>query len=329
MAGVADEAAAIRLRPATSDDLPACAAIWHEAISEYGARLNAPSFPPPGASFHRLLAHLREGDPDRFLVACGPEHVGPLGFVSASIRGPLWFLGLLFVRPSVQGAGLGRRLLQATLPAWAVSGGGPLDAAARILATATDSAQPISNALYSGYGMVPRLPVLNLVGYVERPAMLPELPAGVAALRFEDLTPTDSTGPAWQELMGTLGSIDRALLGFEHPVDHRFLRLDARTGFLYRGPDGANLAYGYTSALGRVGPVAVLDPDLIGPVIGHLLRAVEPRGAFASWVPGANDRAVRTFLAAGLRLEGFPTLLCWTRPFADFGRYLPISLALL
>jgi hypothetical protein len=34
-------------------------------------------------------------------------------------------------------------------------------------------------------------------------------------------------------------------------------------------------------------------------------------------------------LRAGLRLEGFPVLLCWTRPFADFSRYLPISPGLL
>jgi hypothetical protein len=34
-------------------------------------------------------------------------------------------------------------------------------------------------------------------------------------------------------------------------------------------------------------------------------------------------------LEAGLRLEGFPALLCWTRPFASFDRYVPISLALI
>jgi hypothetical protein len=34
-------------------------------------------------------------------------------------------------------------------------------------------------------------------------------------------------------------------------------------------------------------------------------------------------------LRAGLRIEGFPALVCWTRPFADFERYLPASLALL
>jgi hypothetical protein len=35
------------------------------------------------------------------------------------------------------------------------------------------------------------------------------------------------------------------------------------------------------------------------------------------------------FLRAGLRIEGFPALLCWSRPFGGFERYLPASLALL
>jgi hypothetical protein len=34
-------------------------------------------------------------------------------------------------------------------------------------------------------------------------------------------------------------------------------------------------------------------------------------------------------LRAGFRMESFPLLLCWDRPFADFSRYLPISPGLL
>jgi hypothetical protein len=34
-------------------------------------------------------------------------------------------------------------------------------------------------------------------------------------------------------------------------------------------------------------------------------------------------------LRAGLRIEGFPAMFCWTRPFAAFERYLPAGLALL
>ena len=75
--------------------------------------------------------------------------------------------------------------------------------------------------------------------------------------------------------------------------------------------------------------MAVRDEALLSPILGHLMGAVQPRGAFAIWLPGSADRAVVPVLRAGLRLEPFPVLLCWDRPFADFSRYLPISPGLL
>ena len=119
------------------------------------------------------------------------------------------------------------------------------------------------------------------------------------------------------------------MLGVAHPADHRYLRQESRTGWLYRGPDGAPIGYGYATEAGRVGPVAARDPALVAPILGHLTSVVQPRGAFALWLPGAADRAVTAALRAGFRLDQFPVLLCWDRPFADFSRYLPISPGLL
>jgi hypothetical protein len=75
--------------------------------------------------------------------------------------------------------------------------------------------------------------------------------------------------------------------------------------------------------------VAVEDESLFPGVLGHLLGAVTPAGAVSAWVPGAAGRAVIALLEAGLRMEDFPALLCWDRPFADLSRYVPISLAVL
>ena len=75
--------------------------------------------------------------------------------------------------------------------------------------------------------------------------------------------------------------------------------------------------------------MAVTDEALFPAVLGHLLRVVEPAGAFSAWVPGAAGQAVTALLEAGLRIEDFPALLCWDRPFADFSRYVPITLAVL
>jgi hypothetical protein len=78
-----------------------------------------------------------------------------------------------------------------------------------------------------------------------------------------------------------------------------------------------------------VGPVAVRDEALLPAVLGQLLGTVKARGANALWLPGHAGDAIVALLAAGLRLEGFPVLVCWSRPFADFRRYLPISPGLL
>ncbi len=312
------------LRPAVAADLAACARVWQAGISDYQARLNQPTFQSDLEPIRRLFAHLLETDPDRFWVATRPAPDGRpapgdtgaggqriVGFGSANARGRVWFLAMLFVDPAEQARGLGRALLDRLLA----------DSAGLVLGTATDSAQPISNALYARLGIVPRVPVLNLVGRAERFGILPPLPGGVSA------TPFDAVGA--DELAATLGSIDDELLGYRRSADHAWLRDDGRIGCVYRDGNGAAIGYGYTSRVGRVGPVAALAQEDLAAFVGHLLGVVIPAGAQSLWVPGSAGAVVSGLLRAGFRLEPFPALLCWTEPLADLGRYLPISLALL
>jgi len=119
------------------------------------------------------------------------------------------------------------------------------------------------------------------------------------------------------------------VLGFAHPQDHVFVRRDSRSGFAYHHADGRLAGYGYASEAGGVGPIAVRDADLLAPVLAHVLEAIVPRGASSVWLAGTADAALATTLGAGLRIEGFPALLCWSEPFADFARYIPISPGLL
>ena len=310
------------LRAARADELPACADVWRAGLDGYGARVGRPPMISAPGPLLALLAHLRRTDPDRFLVAVRPEVDGAervVAFASASRREHVWFLGMLFVHPDEQARGLGRALLEAVLPA---------DGDSAALATCTDAAQPISNALYARYGLVPRVPVLELVGRPDR-AVLAALPGGVRAVPFELLAAGPTDGPGPRRLAAALEALDRAILGYAHPQDHAFLRETGRLGHLYEAGDGRIVGYGYASPVGRIGPLAVEDAALLPGVLGHLLRAVEPAGAFSAWVPGAAGAAVTSLLAAGLRLEDFPALLCWDRPFADFSRYLPITLAVL
>ncbi len=311
----------IALRPAAALDMPACAEIWRESINDYTGRLNQYPIPDDLGRIIRLYQHLFATDPDLFVVAERDERV--VGFASAVRRDRLWFLSMCFVRPAEQARGLGRQLLEAILPR---------DDPGAFLATAIDSAQPISNGLYSRYGIVARLPLSSVSGYVTHPEALPELPPGISAVPFEAIAAGPPGGPGHTELTSAVNALDLELLGVEHPQDHRFLRVEGRHGFLYRdasGASGAIQGYGYASETGRIGPVAVLDERLIGPVVAHLLRAVPARGAQAVWVPGAAGAVVELLLAAGLRFEDFPILLAWNRPFADFERYVPISPGLL
>ncbi len=314
----------LRVRPARADDLDGCWTVFSTAINDYIGRLGQEEIPSDPHPVARLWAHALTTDPDRFMVATVPDEDGEriVAFASAVLRDHVWFLSMLFVLPEFQGAGLGRDLLAR------VSSGG-----ATIRATCTDSAQPISNALYALADIVPRMPLLNLIGLPVRPEAFGILPSGVVPIPFEDVVDGDAgagaDGLGHRLLVEAIDGLDRDLLGYGHPADHRYLQAEPRTGWLYRGPDGEAIGYGYSTPSGRVGPVAVRDEALLGPVLGHLTSAVVPRGAFALWIGGAADRALVPALQAGFRLEPFPILVCWDRPFADFSRYLPISPGLL
>jgi GNAT superfamily N-acetyltransferase len=308
-------------RQATAADLPTCGAIWRVALNDYMGRLNLPEVPDDLAPILRIHRHLQATDPASFLVAeqaAADGAVRIVAFAAAVRRGAVWFLSMLFVLPEAQATGIGRGLLARLIP--------PVGTAA--LVTCTDAAQPISNGLYASLGMVPRMPLLRLVGLADRPAELPPLPAGVRAIGFDEVD-RDGDRIGGAALDDELAALDRDVAGFDHPADHAMIRADGRIGFLFLGPDGGPIGYGYASEAGRVGPIAVRDAALLGPVIGHLVTTVRPRGAFGLWLPGAAEDIVGPLVRAGFRLDGFPCLLCWDRPFADFTRYVPISPSLL
>ena len=332
----------VTYRPPRHSELADCALVWYSAVDDYMARLGRPLPPPYLDPLLTLLEHLLVTDPERFLVAVRPAGPGGapgreqvVGFGIAVQREHVWFLSQLYVLPHEQAHGIGRALLTQILPALpsqpvgdssgastqptgsTLGGSGTTDLRHGVLSMCTDSVQPVSNGLYARYGVVPRVPVFNLVG-TPNPSAVSRLPAGIEAVAFGRSDPS-----------GAIESIDRAVLGYAHAVDHAYLQTTGRTGLVYRSDDGEPVGYGYSSEAGRFGPVALLDETLTAPVLGHLMNAIRPRGATTVWVPGANDRAMVALLRAGLRIEGFPALLCWTRPFAQFDRYLPASLALL
>ncbi len=307
----------LTFRNATEADLPDCSRLHRIAIDDYTMRMGFPPSPPENPGLLRLHAHTLATDPPRFQVA---ERAGPDGatrvvaFGSAVERGPFWFLSMLFVDPAEQARGLGRALLERILP--------PEDRRDQMqLATCTDSAQPISNGLYATFGMVPRMPFLNLLGRPRDGWNPPPLPAGVTFDRAEP----GPDGRLAAEDQAELDALDLELNGWSHPQDHAFDLRERPWLLRYRDGSGRLVGYGYTSEVGRTGPVAVRDEAMLFPVVAHLLTTVVPRGASSVWLGGHASEAVAAAIRAGLRLEGFPILACWSAPYADFTRYVPTS----
>ena len=68
----------------------------------------------------------------------------------------------------------------------------------------------------------------------------------------------------------------------------------------------------------------------MAPILGP--PAARPSSRAAPSRSGRRARpaaCVQLLLAAGLRLEPFPILMCWDEPVTDYTRYLPISPGLL
>lgn len=328
--------AGFAFRPAGDADLDACTRIWKAGIDDYASRLGQPPVNDDLGPLRRLFAHLLATDPDRFWVATDAtaDSRDPVGFASATVRGDLWFLAMLFVMPGRQGAGLGAALLDRALAGRAPSGPEDVPGPGRAAdaggvarwGMCTDSLQPISNTLYARRGMVPRLPAWRLYGEIRRPGAVPELAHGLSLRPFVEITDGDPAGH--RRLADVVNALDHEIIGLDHAQDHVYLRRDGRIGWLLHDGSGRPLGYGYGSGAGRLGPFAATDPALLAPLVGAVIRELRLDGPVAAWVPGSAGPATTMLLDAGLRLDGFPALVCWSDAPHPFERYLPISLAL-
>ena len=268
----------ISIRPAAEADLEACARIWREGIDGYLRRMGFPPVPAENPGLRRLHAHTRSTDPDRFLVA---ERRGGVATAPSSWRS---------ARRSSAGRCGSCRCCSSSRASRPAGGPGaprarccPASLDGRVLATCTDSAQPISNGLYASIGIV----APDAAVQPRRAAARPLGARAAARPASGSSEPRDPPGGAHRPRSAAL---DRSLLGFAHPEDHAFVQERAAAPLrVPRRLRARSLGYGYAGEIGRIGPIAVREPALLAPVLGHLLTAVEPRGASAVWLPGAAD----------------------------------------
>jgi len=322
---------ALTERPMTPADVGACLGVFFASLNELFARWNQPSLPPDeGSGLASFFGELAFGHGGRAWVAARPD--GDLaGFGIALEREATWYLSFLFVEPGIQTAGVGRGLLRRLLP----KPGSPAAAPGALHHTCIDALQPISAGLYATFGMLPRVPIYEVLGR-PRPGALAPLPGGIVAVPFHarpghtKTTAAPPVDPASlpTDLLAELDAIDRRVLGWRRRQDHLGFMADGRLLVRFRGRDGAPLGYGYVHSSGRAGPIAVRDPELLPAVTGDLLGRLEPGGAWRLYVPGHSTSLV-PLIEAGLRINGNPALWSGNHEGPAWDGYLPASFALL
>jgi len=258
-------------RPATDADIEAEHRVFCRAEGDLRRRHGFPWVEPPLGWFASIARHLLSTDPERFFVA--EEDGGVVGFSAAFQRDDTWFLAALFIDPDYQGQGIGRRLFEMAAK----------DSPPRRI-TITDAIQPVSNALYTRYGLIPTTPVLLFEG----------APSGLTP----DILDPDRPDP------GELALLDRVGLGFERSVDHDFWQRQ-RTCTVWRR-DGRAVAYAYRSLTGSIGPLVGLDPVSAAAALRAELRRVQRASVL---IPGSARGLVEVAVTAGLRLVPPPGLL--------------------
>jgi hypothetical protein len=88
------------------------------------------------------------------------------------------------------------------------------------------------------------------------------------------------------------------------------------------------VGYAYAHESGRLGPVVTRRPELLLPIVGQLMREIQPRENWLVNVPGPAAAAFEGLLEAGMRLDGPPVIFCASNTSIDHSRYLPATAAL-
>jgi GNAT superfamily N-acetyltransferase len=249
-------------------DVRSCAAVFAESLNGLRVARGLPPSSFPGAE--GSTAHLLATDPDGSFVA--EEGGEVVGFAQSARRDELWLLGKLFVRPSCQRAGVGKRLLGE-----AVAYGRGLPAG--IICSSADPLALRSYARLTGFELHPMLTASGVV-------------------RHEGIGSFDGVREGTTEDFDFARRVDRTIRRGAHGPDlahlrehgSRFLMIDAR-GYALAAAAGPQI-------------VAALDTEAAANLLRACLRSCnDGSDVVIPRIGAAHQWALHVALDAGLALS--------------------------
>jgi GNAT superfamily N-acetyltransferase len=254
----------------TDDDVEACELVWDAAYRTMRARHHlpveprAPEFVPV---VHRRIRHLLATDPDGAVVATVDGAVA--GFAQAFVRDDLWVLSLFGVEPSMQGKGIGRAVLDASLECG--------DGRRGMIMVSRD---PLAMRRYfhAGFDLHPAFVAWGPVDHDR----LPPSP-GVRAATADDGALVDT--------------VDRAVRGATHGGDIAFLQTEGAELLVHDGG-------GYVLATHRPLLLAATSPAVATELLAAALRrSSDGQVTEFGWATAPQQWALRVALDAGMELH--------------------------
>ena len=288
------------IRRGTTEDAEACHSVMWASVTDL-ARRNAVHLDGSAAEWwaareplHRFLARQAA----EWWVAQQGEEGALIGYARSIARGGLLELTEFFVLPGHQSAGVGRALLERAFPS-------DVHAVRSVIATTDMRAQ----SRYARAGTAARFPFFSLVGAPSKASISGDITA--------DALSVDSVRDR-----NIVQDIERTVL--EYPRGDEEIRwlLEDRRGYLYRRGDDA-IGFAFLGEQG-VGPIAVLDPADIPPILLDVEQRAHEAGirSLDFQVPSPNELATRHLLARGFQFDPWMNLLMSNRPFGRFDRYI-------
>jgi predicted acetyltransferase len=248
--------------------------------------------------------HLYATDGERSWCAWKGNKI--VGYTHALLRGKQWYLAYLFIDPSLQDKGVGRKLLEKVY----IKKPGMTHA----LCTFSFNMQAVG--IYSQFGMAP-IQGLAWLGRQKEKITIPR-PTGLRAS-------TDLSKADLQWIM----RLERKVRGYDRASEWKFwMENEHFEPYIFRDK-GKRVAYGLLYKKMGIGPVGAIDNSYTVKATAELIRRANPgkKEEISVWAPTQNIALYQFLIKSGFRLGEIAVFMA-DKSYTDFQRYLPTHLAI-